>query len=217
MIQIQILLVLPLPNSRPRRRPPSQYGTLLRGAHDGEPPLRVRDKTVHEPKLNQHRDIHLHVIHLHGGVAPDQSLVGAQLLGSAGRRDERRGRIVAYCFEESGGCCRRREGGGRLGGNVAFEAVLEVLGRRVEVSEVHCCGASVRVGGVGVVLARGVGEEECSAGEGAPEQRPEAMGEDEEEALVEEVFFVLGQRVLEEDKVALADRLNQWLVDGYKG
>lgn len=43
------------------------------------------------------------------------------------------------------------------------------------------------------------------------------MGEDEEEALIKEVFLVLGQRLLEEDKVSLTDRLNQWLVDGYEG
>lgn len=66
-------------------------------------------------------------------------------------------------------------------------------------------------------MAWSVGEEECSAGEGAPEQRSEAMGEDEEEALIKEVFLVLGQRLLEEDKVSLTDRLNQWLVDGYEG
>lgn len=109
-----------------------------------------------------------------------------------------------------------------LGRDVALEPVLEVRRRRVQVREVQGRGAAGGGGGGGrrvggVVRARGVGEEEGLAGEGAPEEGPQAVGEDEEEALVEEPLLVLGEGVLEEGEVAAADGLGERVEDGGEG
>lgn len=62
-----------------------------------------------------------------------------------------------------------------------------------------------------------VGEEEGLAGEGAPEEGAELVGEGHEEALLEEPVLVLGEVGLEPDEVAAAEGRAQGEEDGGEG
>lgn len=173
------------------------------------------DEPVHQALLDEGGQLQLDVVERHLGVAPYQALVGPQPVELPGGRGHEACVRLLHVVRERLHKERVHAGLVRMvggPGDPALEAALDVDGGGVQVGDVE--GGGLAGAGVG----RGnVGEEEGLAGEGAPEEGAELVGEGHEEALLEEPVLVLGEVGLEPDEVAAAEGRAQGEEDGGEG